>query len=136
MPHPAAFTLTHEPAAGLLVGRWPAHAPAEDLRPAFERLVEAAKAAGNCRFWLLDLRERAAFHEWFRGLLSQQVVRELGKPVFVACVAAESSRAEIESVATQVRLRQQAQDEFYPYFFSDEAAAREWLAYHQQLATS
>jgi hypothetical protein len=61
------------------------------------------------------------------------VVQILGKPVFLACVAIEQNRADIESIGMQVRLRAHAQHEFYPYFFDDETAAREWLAYHQQL---
>lgn len=83
------------------------------------------------------MRERAwhppIFDKWFESLLSQQVVQVLGKPVFLACVATEQNRADIEGVATQVRLRAHAQHEFYPYFFVEETAAREWLLYHQEL---
>ena len=66
--------------------------------------------------------------EWLGKLLAQQVVSVLGSPVFMACVADESHRAEIESISTEALLRQQAEHEFYPYFFHDEAAARLWLA--------
>ena len=133
--YPLTFTLTYKLAAKILVARWLPGVFAEDLHPAFEEIVAVAKQADNCRYWLLDLRERAepaTFQTWFGSLLSREVVRELGKPVFVACLANETSRAEIESIATEARLRQQAQDEFYPYFFSDEAAARERLAYYQE----
>ena len=56
------------------------------------------------------------------------MVSVLGSPVFVACVADECHRAEIDSIGTETLLRQQAQHEFYPYFFTNETVAREWLA--------
>ena len=55
----------------------------------------------------------------------------MGSPIFVAYVAAETHRTEIEDVATAAMLRQSAQAEFYPFFFNNEVAAREWLAYYQ-----
>ena len=67
----------------------------------------------------------AAFAQWFSELLANQVVREVGAPVFVAYIADEAHRADIESVATEATLRHAAQVEFYSYFFSDEATARD-----------
>jgi hypothetical protein len=132
---PDFFSLDYEAKPHLLVGRWLHESEDGDLYPAYRRLLAAAKAHGNCRFWLLDMRQRAwhsdAFAEWFSGLLANQVVREVGAPVFVAYVADETHRADIESVTTEAMLRQTAQIEFYPYFFSDEASARDWLAYYQ-----
>ena len=72
--------------------------------------------------------------EWLGNLLAQQVVSVLGSPVFVACLADERHRADIESIGTETLLRQQAAHEFYPYFFHDEAAAREWLGDSQDHA--
>jgi hypothetical protein len=72
-----------------------------------------------------------AFAKWFSGLLANQVVSEVGAPVFVAYVAGEAHRVNIESVATQATLRHTARVEFYPYFFSNEEAARDWLLYYQ-----
>lgn len=57
-------------------------------------------------------------------------MREVGSPVFIAYVAAEAHRADIESVTTEAMLLQAAQAEFYP-FFNNEAAARDWLGYYQ-----
>ena len=95
-------------------------------------MLAAALQNNRCRFWLLDMRTQQAFSplllEWLGKLLAQQVVSVLGSPVFMACVADESHRAEIESISTEALLRQQAEHEFYPYFFHDEAAARLWLA--------
>lgn len=134
---PDVLSITNEAEACLLVCRWRPDAPSENLGPVFEALLEEAKSAGNCRFWLFDMRERAwhppVFEKWFSGLLAQRVVEALGKPVFLACVANEQNRADIESLAMQVRLRAHAEHEFYPYFFDDENAAREWLAYHREL---
>lgn len=132
---PDFFSLDYEATPNLLVGRWLHDSDDGDLYPAFHQLLAAAKANGNCRFWLLDMRRRdwytAAFTQWFSGLLANQVISEVGAPVFVAYIADEAHRIDIESVATEATLRQIAQVEFYPYFFSDEASAREWLVYHQ-----
>ncbi|RYY12290.1 MAG: hypothetical protein EOO36_17715 [Cytophagaceae bacterium] len=129
------FSLNYDAAQHLLVGHWLRDSGEEDLYPSYERLLATAKAHGNCRFWLLDMQLRnwhtATFTKWFSELLTNQAVREVGSPIFVAYVAAEIHRAEIESVSTAAMLRQSAQAEFYPFFFNSEAAAREWLAYYQ-----
>ena len=126
------FALTYEPAPNVLVGRWLRDVADRSLYPPQEELLTAALHHDRCRFWLLDLRIQHEYSplllEWLGSLLAQQVVSVLGSPVFVACVADERHRAEIESIGTETLLRQQAQHEFYPYFFSDEPAARQWLA--------
>lgn len=132
---PVIFSLAYDAAQHLLLGHWRLNTDDADLHPSYERLLTAAKAHNNCRFWLLDMRLRnwhtATFTKWFAELLANQAVREVGAPIFVAYVAAEHHRADIESVATEAMLRQAAQVEFYPFFFSNEAAARAWLVYHQ-----
>ena len=132
---PAVFSLAYDADHHLLLGHWHLDTDDADLYPSYERLLAAAKAHGNCRFWLLDMRLRswhtATFTQWFAGLLANQAVREVGAPIFVAYVAAEHHRADIESVATEAFLKQSAPAEFYPFFFSSEAAARAWLTYHQ-----
>ncbi|RZK62725.1 MAG: hypothetical protein EOO59_01770 [Hymenobacter sp.] len=129
------FSLDYLAAEHLLMGRWLRDTDDDDLYPSYERLLAAAKAHRNCRYWLLDMRLRswhtATFTKWFAELLANQAVREVGAPIFVAYVAAETHRAAIESVATQAMLRQVAQAEFYPYFFNSETAARDWLRYYQ-----
>ncbi len=126
------FALTYEPAPNLLLGRWLRDIADRSLLPPQEDLLTSAQQHNRCRFWLLDLRAQRDYSplllDWFGSLLAQQVVSVLGSPVFIACVANESHRAEIESLGTETLLRQQAQHEFYPYFFNSEAAAREWLA--------
>jgi hypothetical protein len=132
---PNYFSLDYEVESHLLIGRWLHDSDDEALYPAYRQLLAAAKANGNCRFWLLDMRRRrwhtAAFAHWFSGLLAHEVVREVGASVFVAYVADEAHRVHIESVATEATLRQAAQVEFYPYFFNNEAVARDWLLYYQ-----
>ncbi|WP_046243578.1 hypothetical protein [Hymenobacter terrenus] len=126
------FALTYEPAPNLLLGRWLRDVADHSLYPPQEEFLSAALHHNRCRFWLLDLCTQREFSplllSWLQSLLAQQVVSVLGSPVFVACVADERHRSEIESIGTETLLRQQAQHEFYPYFFSDEAAARGWLA--------
>ena len=132
------FALNYEPAPNLLLGRWLRDVADRSLLPPQEELLTAALHHNHCRFWLLDLRSQQTFspllQEWLGNLLAQQVVSVLGSPVFVACLADESHRAEIESLSTEALLRQQAKHEFYPYFFHDEAAARAWLADSQDHA--
>jgi hypothetical protein len=129
------FPIDYVAAEHLLVGRWLHDTGDDDLYPSYERLLAEAKAHGNCRYWLLDMRLRnwhtATFTKWFAELLTHQAVHEVGAPIFVAYVAAETHRTDIESVATQAMLRQAAQIEFYPYFFNSETDAHEWLLYYQ-----
>ena len=129
------FSIDYVAAEHLLVGRWLRDTDDDGLYPSYERLLAEAKAYGSCRYWLLDMRLRrwhtATFTKWFANLLTHQAVREVGAPIFVAYVAAEVHRTDIESVATQAMLRQAAQIEFYPYFFNNEAAAHDWLLYYQ-----
>ena len=126
------FALSYEPAPNLLVGRWLRDVADRSLLPPQQELLTAALHHNKCRFWLLDMRSQQAFTplllEWLSSLLAQQVVSVLGSPVFMACVSDERHRAEIEHLSTAALLRQQAEHEFYPYFFHDEAAARQWLA--------
>ena len=129
------FSIDYVAAEHLLVGRWLRDTNDDGLYPSYERLLAEAKTHGNCRYWLLDMRLRSwhttTFTKWFAELLANKAVCEVGAPIFVAYVAAETHRANIESVATQAMLRQAAQVEFYPYFFNSETAARDWLLYYQ-----
>ena len=132
------FALSYEPTPNLLVGRWLRDVADHSLLPPQEELLSAALHHNRCRFWLLDMCRQQEYSplllEWLGKLLAQQVVSVLGSPVFVACLADESHRAEIESIGTETLLRQQAEHEFYPYFFHDEEAARGWLADSQDHA--
>lgn len=129
------FSITYEATPHLLIGHWLLDSDETVLYPSYQRLLAAAKAHNGCRFWLLDMQLRSwhtdTFTKWFADLLANQAVREVGAPIFVAYVAAERHRADIESVATEAMLRQSAQAEFYPFFFNNEPAARAWLVYHQ-----
>ena len=132
------FALSYEPEPNLLVGRWLRDVADRSLLPPQEELLTAALQHNHCRFWLLDMRSQDAFTplllEWLGDLLARQVVSVLGSPVFMACVSDERHRAEIESISTETLLRQQAEHEFYPYFFHDETDARAWLADSQDHA--
>ena len=132
------FALSYEAEPNLLVGRWLRNVADRSLMPPQEELLSAALQHNRCRFWLMDISKQQDFSQvlldWMGQLLAQQVVSVLGSPVFVACVADESHRQEIESIATNTLLRQQAQHEFYPYFFDNEPDARSWLADSQDYA--
>ena len=132
------FALSYEAEPNLMAGRWLRDVTDRSLLPPQDELLSAALQHNRCRFWLLDMRRQDTFSplllEWLRALLTHQVVSVLGSPVFMACVADGSHRAEIESLSTEALLREQAKHEFYPYFFDDEAAARQWLAESQDHA--
>jgi len=132
------FALTYEAEPNLLVGRWLRDVADRSLLLPQDELLSAALQHNRCRFWLLDMRRQSTFSplllEWLGALLTHQVVSVLGSPVFMACVADASHRTEIESLSTEALLREQAKHEFYPYFFDDEAAARQWLADSQDHA--
>jgi hypothetical protein len=53
------FSLNYEVEPRLLVGRWLQDSAEDDLYPAYRQLLAAAKAHDNCRFWLLDMRQRS-----------------------------------------------------------------------------
>ena len=129
------FALAYEPAPNLLVGRWLHNIADRSLLPPQEELLNAALQHNRCRFWLLDMQRQHDFSplllDWLGSMLTQQAVTTLGSPVFVACVAAERHRPEVEGMTTETLLRQQAQHEFYPYFFDNELNARAWLATSQ-----
>ena len=114
------------------MGRWLRNVPDHTLHPPQQELLSAALQHNRCRVCLPDMRRQdgysPALPDGLRELLAEQVVMVLGSPVFLACIASESHREEIESIGTETLLRQQAQHEFYPYFFNNEEAAREWLA--------
>ena len=126
------FALHYEATPNILIGRWLRDVADRNLLPPQEELLSAALQNNRCRFWLLDMSSQHDFSQvlldWLGALMAQQVVSVLGSPVFVACVAAERHRQEIESIGADTLLRQQAQHEFYPYFFVNETDAREWLS--------
>lgn len=128
------FSITYDAVQQLLIGHWLHDSGDDDLYPSYDRLLAAAKENDKCRFWLLDMRRRnwhtETFTKWFTEFLTNQAVRELGSPIFIAYVAAEEHRADIESVTTEAMLLQAAQAEFYPFFFNNEAAAYDWLVYY------
>ena len=110
------FFLNYEPDTNLLVGRWQHNVSDHALHLPHQELLNAALHHNRCRFWLLDMRAQDQYSPallvWLKELVSEQVVTVLGSPVFLACVASESHRAEIESVGIETLMRQQAQHEF------------------------
>ncbi len=94
------FSLDYEATANLLAGRWLSNVSDHTLHPPQQELLNAAVQHNRCRFWLLDMRMQDQFSlallDWLKELLAEQVVMVLGSPVFLACVANESHRAEIE----------------------------------------
>ena len=55
--------------------------PPPELQGTYQAMLEAARAHGNCRFWLLDLRRRPLagpdLNEWFRNQFSPQIAATL-----------------------------------------------------------
>ena len=51
-----AFSLEYRADLGILIGRWLQALPPPELQGTYEAMLAAAKAYGNRRCWLLDLR--------------------------------------------------------------------------------
>lgn len=86
-----AFSLDYRADLGILVGRWLQALPPPELQGTYGAMLDAARAHGSCRFWLLDLRRRPlagpSLNEWFRDQFSPQVTSALGGPLFTAYLA-------------------------------------------------
>ena len=132
---PPLLELTPRPDLGVLLGRW--HYQPEQpaaLRPCYQELLDVALAT-NCRFWMQDLRRRAApDQETKRWLLEDYyptVARRLGQRLYVAYLFSPAMHRLI------VDAPDYAPPEAYtglPYaldFFGEEGAAIRWLQAHQ-----
>jgi hypothetical protein len=101
-------------------------------------MLAAAKAHGNCRFWLLDLRRRPLagpnLNEWFRDQYSPQLAASLNGPLLTAYLAGPHQRQAAESAEMELHLLREAALDSYPLFFDDEAAAVTWLCEQQERA--
>ncbi|OGX86291.1 hypothetical protein BEN47_01700 [Hymenobacter lapidarius] len=133
-----AFPLEYRADLGILIGRWLHALPPPELQGTYEAMLDAAKAHGSCRFWLLDLRRRPLagpdLNEWFREQFSPQIASALGGPLFTAYLAGPHQRLAAESAEMELHLRHAATLDSYPLFYDDEAEAVIWLTDQQERA--
>ena len=133
-----AFSLEYRSDLGILIGRWLQALPPPELQGTYEAMLAAAKAHGNCRFWLLDLRRRPLagpdLNEWFGNQFSPRLAATLGGPLFTAYLAGPHQRVAAESAEMELHLRQAAALDSYPLFFDNEAEAVTWLCDQQERA--
>ena len=129
------FDLAYDLGSQRLVGCWHGAVTEKDLYLHYAELMAAAEAHGNCRFWLLDMRERnwhtPGFGRWFGNDFAEMAHATLGQPLFIAYVLSLSHKVIVDSPGVQVTQYQCAAYSVYPFFFDSEAAALDWLA-HQQ----
>lgn len=130
-----AFSLAYEPRTDTLLGTWAGPVPAAALPGCYGRLLAAACAHGDCRFWLLHLQQRnwhdEVFGQWFNAEFAPRAGVVLGRPLFLACVVHPGQRPHVEASRTGQLLRQAASRNVFPFYFEREADARAWL-YDQQ----
>jgi hypothetical protein len=133
-----AFSVEYRPDLGILIGRWLQALPPPELQGTYQTMLAAARAHGNCRFWLLDLRRRPPagpnLTEWFRDQFSPQVAAALDGPLFTAYLAGPHQRLAAESAEMELHLRQAAKLDSYPLFYDNEADAVTWLCDQQERA--
>jgi hypothetical protein len=129
------FGLTYEAATQQLHGCWRSPVPEDDLYGHYAELMDAAEMHQNCRFWLLDMRARnwhaPNFGWWFGNEFAAIAQQVLGQSLFIAYVLSPTHKALADSLSVQATQCNCAAYGVYPFFFDNEAAARDWLA-HQQ----
>lgn len=132
---PTTFQLHYDVAAKLLRGGWSAPVLDADLRGHYIGLLAQAQAYGNCRYWLLDLRQRnwhmPSFGQWISTEFAAAAHAALGQPLFIAYVLGPRHQTAAEAPRSQTAQCDCTQHDVYPYFFASEEAALDWLR-HQQ----
>lgn len=123
--------LTFRADLDVLLGRWryqPAHPAA--LRPCYEHLADMALATG-CRFWLQDLRRRAApDQETKRWLLEDYypgLARSFGQRLYVAYLFSPDMHRQIVEAPDYAPAEAYLGKTYLLDFFGDEGAAIQWL---------
>lgn len=133
-----AFSLEYRADLGILIGRWLRELPPPELQGTYETMLATARANGNCRYWLLDLRRRPlagpGLNEWFRDQFTPQVTAALGGPLFTAYLAGPHQTLAAESAEMELYLRHAATLDSYPFFYDEEAEAMNWLREQQERA--
>lgn len=133
VPHyPDGFSLTYLPDEHLLIGRWLRPVQLTELQAHYEATLDAAKANGNCRHWLLDVRRRRINDEeamrWFGEAFSPRLPQELGQPVVVAYFAMVGQGAVLDEPGLRENIRQGSLSGTKYCYFDQENAAMHWLA--------
>ncbi|MGI4759599.1 MAG: hypothetical protein ACRYF0_02745 [Janthinobacterium lividum] len=131
----ALFSVAYELRTDILLGAWAGGVPAAALPGCYDQLLAAARAHGNCRFWLLRLQQRnwhdEGFGQWFNEEFAPWAGAALGSPLFVACVMHPSQRPHVEASRTEQLLRRVAGRNIFPFYFENETDARDWLCDQQ-----
>ncbi|PJJ59139.1 hypothetical protein CLV45_0554 [Hymenobacter chitinivorans DSM 11115] len=131
---PAAFSLTHRPDLGLLIGRWPGDAPVPELQADFKALLQQAEQQ-HVAHWLLDVRRRDQLSpelgHWanytFYPLASTRLaplllrIAVLCSPTRLAVYDADAEQQEY------LRYGLAAERPYQLRLFSDEGQAMRWL---------
>lgn len=130
--YPDSFTLTYLPDEHLLIGRWLRPVQLAELQAHYTATLAAAKANGNCRHWLLDVRRRRINDpdaaRWFGEEFSPQLPQALGQPIVVAYFAMVSQDAIMDEPALWENIRQGSLDGARYCYFDQESVAMRWLA--------
>ena len=132
--YPDSFTLVYLPDEHLLIGRWLRPVLLAEIQAHYEATLDAAKANGNCRHWLLDVRRRRISEpevvRWFGEEFSPRLPQELGEPVVVAYFAMVGQDVAATDPALWENIRQGSLHGSQYRYFDQESAAMRWLAEH------
>ncbi|MFD1467623.1 hypothetical protein ACFQ48_05270 [Hymenobacter caeli] len=138
MPIPDALPLldvVHRADLGILVGRWGYQPDPAALPAAYESLTAHAHAT-NCRYWLQDIRRRAANDPattaWLLGEYFPAMAVRLGPRLCVAYLASPALHQAIRESPGFADVDTYEGRPFALAFFGDEGAAVAWLHAQQQ----
>lgn len=137
VPAQGPLRVTHCPKDRLLHVRWTAPVDDPRLSSHFFDVLTAARNQSWCRFWLVDMRgcpwPRPAHWQWLGGPYARYAAQVLGHPLFVAFVLDPSHYQYVYAQPTKQALCTSANYDVYPYFFDNDADARDWLLHQQAL---
>ncbi|SNR51069.1 hypothetical protein [Hymenobacter mucosus] len=120
---------TYRPDLHVLVSRWNYQPDASQLPPAYEFLTQDA-LAHDCRFWLQDIRRRTLNEpevvQWMLESYFPSIATHLGGRLMVAYLANPSLLQTIQG-SSYPSDSSYSTEAFDVQFFTDEAAAMQWL---------
>ncbi len=135
LPTAPLLELTLRPDLGILLGRWYAQPDqAAELLPCYQELADMAVAT-NCRFWLQDLRRRAATDQQTKRWLLEEyypsIARLLGQRLYVAYLFSPALHRQIVEAPDYAPPEAYTGLSYALDFFGEEGAAVQWLQAHQ-----
>jgi hypothetical protein len=119
---------------GVFLGRWSYQPTLEELPAAYEAITTAA-LAGNCRFWLQDIRRRTLNDphttDWLLTEYFPDMARRLGGRLYIAYLVSPALHQHILTYPGYLPASGYDGQPFVVAFFGDDGAAVQWLQAEQ-----